>query len=122
MDEAYFHFCGETVMDLVGKVPNLIVARTFSKAYGLAGLRVGVLAGSVETMQVGPPRALSLQRELSRPGLFAGCARRRRAYLEWYVQKCWPRAKNSNRLSIAFGVRFWPSRANFILVQIGPTA
>jgi len=37
VDEAYYHFCGETVMNLVGKVPNLIVARTFSKAYGLAG-------------------------------------------------------------------------------------
>ena len=44
VDEAYFHFYGETVMDLIGKVPNLVVARTFSKAYGLAGLRLGVLA------------------------------------------------------------------------------
>ena len=33
VDEAYFHFFGETVMDLVGRVPNLIVARTFSKAF-----------------------------------------------------------------------------------------
>ena len=39
VDEAYFHFHGETVMDLIGAIPNLIVARTFSKAYGLAGLR-----------------------------------------------------------------------------------
>src|SRR6266700_224083 len=45
VDEAYFHFHGETVMDLVGVQPNLVVARTFSNAYGLAGLRVGVAAG-----------------------------------------------------------------------------
>ena len=51
VDEAYFHFCGETVIDLIGKSSNLIVARTFSKAYGLAGLRVGVLAGPAESMQ-----------------------------------------------------------------------
>ncbi len=51
VDEAYFHFHGETVMDLVGTVPNLIVARTFSKAYGLAGLRLGLLAGPVELMR-----------------------------------------------------------------------
>src|SRR5215469_10469475 len=51
VDEAYFHFCGETVIDLAGTTPNLIVARTFSKAYGLAGLRIGVLAGPVETMR-----------------------------------------------------------------------
>ena len=51
VDEAYFHFCGETVIDLVGVVPNLIVARTFSKAYGLAGLRLGLLAAPAELMR-----------------------------------------------------------------------
>src|ERR1017187_3404015 len=33
VDEAYYHFFGESVMADVGKVPNLMVARTFSKAY-----------------------------------------------------------------------------------------
>jgi len=51
VDEAYFHFHGETVMDLVGKIPNLMVARTFSKAYGLAGLRLGLLAGPGDMMR-----------------------------------------------------------------------
>src|SRR6202012_2503333 len=51
VDEAYFHFCSETVMDLVGVLPNLVVARTFSKAYGLAGLRIGLLASGVENMR-----------------------------------------------------------------------
>jgi histidinol-phosphate aminotransferase len=51
IDEAYFHFYGETVMDLIGRAPNVIVARTFSKAYGLAGLRLGVLAAAEEQMQ-----------------------------------------------------------------------
>ena len=40
-DEAYFHFHGETSMDDVPAVANLVVGRTFSKAYGLANLRVG---------------------------------------------------------------------------------
>ncbi len=51
VDEAYFHFFGETVIDLVGRIPNVIVARTFSKAYGLAGLRLGVLAAGEDAMQ-----------------------------------------------------------------------
>ena len=34
------------------EVPNLFVSRTFSKAYGLAGLRIGVLAGNVEQMKM----------------------------------------------------------------------
>ncbi len=43
VDEAYWDFHGETLLDQVRTVPNLFVARTFSKAYGLAGFRVGAL-------------------------------------------------------------------------------
>jgi histidinol-phosphate aminotransferase len=41
VDEAYFEFSGETAVGLLGKYDNLIVLRTFSKAFSLAGLRVG---------------------------------------------------------------------------------
>jgi len=41
VDEAYYEFTGDTVADLVGEYPNLMVLRTFSKWAGLAGLRVG---------------------------------------------------------------------------------
>src|SRR6201996_338896 len=51
VDEAYYHFHGETTMQDVGSVPNLIVARTFSKAYGLANLRIGMLAGNAALMK-----------------------------------------------------------------------
>jgi histidinol-phosphate aminotransferase len=42
-DEAYFEFSGITVLDCIGRFPNLFVSRTFSKAYGMAGLRMGCL-------------------------------------------------------------------------------
>ena len=41
IDEAYYPFYPHTVIDLVGKYPNLIITRTFSKAFGLASLRLG---------------------------------------------------------------------------------
>ena len=41
VDEAYFHFCKITAKNLIKKFNNLIIVRTFSKAFGLAGLRVG---------------------------------------------------------------------------------
>lgn len=41
IDEAYIDFCGGTVIDLVKRYENLIVVRTMSKAWGMAGLRVG---------------------------------------------------------------------------------
>ncbi len=51
VDEAYFEFHGESLLEYVGQVQNLFVARTFSKAYGMASLRVGVLAGAAEQIQ-----------------------------------------------------------------------
>jgi histidinol-phosphate aminotransferase len=46
LDEAYFEFAGETAASLVREFPQLIVARTLSKAFGLAGLRVGYAIAS----------------------------------------------------------------------------
>jgi len=46
VDEAYIHFGGETVIDLVDRYENLIVLRTFSKAFGLAGLRMGIMVSN----------------------------------------------------------------------------
>jgi histidinol-phosphate aminotransferase len=52
IDEAYFEFYGQTLLgEWRGhELPNLFVARTFSKAYGMAGLRVGVLSGNAENI------------------------------------------------------------------------
>lgn len=43
IDEAYYEFSGTTVLQLLNEYPNLFVSRTFSKIYGLAGLRCGCL-------------------------------------------------------------------------------
>lgn len=43
VDEAYIQFGGESVIDLISKYPNLIILRTFSKVFGLAGLRIGIM-------------------------------------------------------------------------------
>jgi len=118
VDEAYFHFCGETVMDLVGTIPNLIVARTFSKAYGLAGLRVGVLAGPVELMHW-VRRVLSPYSVNSVALACLPAALKDSDYLDWYVGEVLAaRAEFEKALEAAY-VRYWPSRANFALVDIG---
>lgn len=43
LDEAYYEFSGNTFLPLLAKYENLIILRTFSKAYGLAGLRIGYM-------------------------------------------------------------------------------
>lgn len=119
VDEAYFHFCGETVIDLIGKSSNLIVARTFSKAYGLAGLRVGVLAGPLESMQW-VRRVLSPYSVNSVALACLPAALEDTAYLAWYVAEVLAARREFEAALVAAKVRYWPSRANFILVEIGP--
>jgi histidinol-phosphate aminotransferase len=51
IDEAYFPFYPHTVIDLTRKYPNLIVTRTFSKAFGLASLRLGFLVADPEIIR-----------------------------------------------------------------------
>ena len=55
VDEAYFHYADspnyESVIPLIKDHPNLIVARTFSKIYGMAGLRCGYCIAQKETLQ-----------------------------------------------------------------------
>lgn len=52
VDEAYGEFAGESFMPLVDRYENLIVTRTFSKAYGLAGMRVGYMASNLDMANV----------------------------------------------------------------------
>jgi histidinol-phosphate aminotransferase len=119
VDEAYYHFYGETVIGDVGKVPNLLVARTFSKAYGLASLRIGMLAGPVELMRY--------VRKVSSPynvnGVALDClpvALADDAYVQWYAREVHAgRARMMDGLR-ALGVEFFPSEANFVLMKIGP--
>ncbi len=51
LDEAYFEFSQISGIELVEKFPNLLVTRTFSKSFGLAGLRVGYLAAAPQLVQ-----------------------------------------------------------------------
>ncbi len=118
VDEAYYHFYGQTVLDLIDRAPNLVVARTFSKAYGLAGLRLGMLAAQEEQMR--------WMRRMSSPysvnGIALAClpaAIEDTAYLKWYVEEV---LQGRDRFALALqrlGVKYWPSEANFILTKIG---
>jgi len=118
VDEAYFHFHGETVIDLIGDVLNLVVARTFSKAYGLAGLRLGLLAGSAEVIRwvrrvLSPYSVNSLALACLPPALEDV------SYLDWYVSEVLAARREFEGILDLIGLRHWPSRANFVLVDIG---
>jgi histidinol-phosphate aminotransferase len=119
VDEAYYHFDGASVMGHLATVPNLIVARTFSKAYGLANLRIGMLTGN--------PELLKYVRKVSSPynvnGVALDCLPIGLAdekYVAWYSEKVRVgRGRMMDGLR-ELGVPFFPSHANFVLMNIGP--
>ena len=119
VDEAYFHFYGETLIDQVGKIPNLIVSRTFSKAYGLAGLRIGLLAGPVELMRW-IRRVLSPYSVNSVALACLPAAIEDETYLNWYIGEVKAARAEFEVALDAAGVHRWASSANFILTRIGP--
>jgi histidinol-phosphate aminotransferase len=121
IDEAYFEFCGETLIPDLARHPNLFVARTFSKAYGLAGLRLGVLIGAAE--QIRHLRRFSLPFNVNSVAL--ACleeALADQAFVSNHVAQV---KQGRGRLAQVFnelGLRFWPSQTNFVLVRIGAQA
>jgi histidinol-phosphate aminotransferase len=121
IDEAYFEFYGQTMLDGPLTLPNVFVARTFSKAYGLAGLRIGVLVGDAEQMR--SVRRVSSPYNVNAVAL--AClpdALEDHRYIEQYVDE----VRNGRaRLELALqanGTQFWPSHANFVLVRVGSSA
>ena len=119
VDEAYFHFFGDTVLGDIASTPNLIVARTFSKAYGLASLRVGMLAADA--------RLIGYLRKVSSPYNVNGVALAvlpeaiaDTAYLDWYTLQVHQGREQIFQALRELGVRTWPSAANFVLMDIGP--
>jgi histidinol-phosphate aminotransferase len=119
VDEAYFHFHGASILADVSNVPNLIVARTFSKAYGLANLRLGMLAGN--------PDLLRYIRKVASPynvnGVALAClpaALEDDAYVRWYADQVKTGRERMAACLRELGVPFFESHANFILMQIGP--
>ncbi|QHS51957.1 histidinol-phosphate transaminase [Edaphobacter sp. 12200R-103] len=119
VDEAYFHFHGETVLDDLATTPNLLVARTFSKAYGMANLRIGMLAGS--------PELIGYLRKASSPyninGIALDClsaALEDDAYINWYAEEIRTGRERVMGALDEMGVHYFPSAANFVLMKIGP--
>jgi histidinol-phosphate aminotransferase len=121
IDEAYFEFCGVTLIPELTRHPNLFVARTFSKAYGLAGLRLGLLTGAAE--QIGYLRRFSLPFNVNSVAL--ACLEEALAD-QAFVRDHIAQVKNGReRLAQLFdelGLRFWPSQTNFVLVRVGAPA
>lgn len=116
VDEAYFEFYGETVVDIVDKYDNIAVLRTLSKAFGLAGLRVGYLVANKAAVKclslVKPPYNInSVSQAIALNVLKSGILKNR---LDYILNE---RQYLTNELIEISGIKVYPSNANFILVK-----
>ena len=118
IDEAYFEFYGETVLDHIGRLPNLFVARTFSKAYGLAGLRIGVLLGPSEQItavrRVASPYNVNAVALACLPAALAD-----QSFVQRYVDDVRQGRERLQDELRSLGIPYWASRANFVLASFG---
>ena len=121
LDEAYFEFAEEqdypNGLDYVGK-NNVIVARTFSKVYGLAGLRVGYGISKPEIIKY-----MEAVREPFNVNSLAQAGALGALKDKDFVAKVKKTVREGKRFIYselkAIGVRYVPSVANFILMELG---
>jgi histidinol-phosphate aminotransferase len=121
VDEAYHDFLGENFLEEAASYPNVLVGRTFSKAFGLAGMRVGVMIASPDILapirramplfNLNVVAVAALRAAISDP-----------SFREWYVAQ----ANQSKPLVYAAcdraGLNYWRSAANFVLIDGGTRA
>jgi len=121
VDEAYFDYSGDTVLPWIRRFPNLAVARTFSKAHGLAALRLGVLFARPELIgwmrrahAVFPVNSLALAAAVE--------AIRHPEDVQRHVREVHDnRARLCGCLEL-LGVPYGPATGNFVFASFGPKA
>ena len=119
VDEAYIHFSGEdSMIDEIENLPNLVVLQTFSKAWGLAGLRVGLAFANREIIalfnKVKPPYNVSQISQTAVLEAFTNLEKVEKTIAEIIFE----REKLIKKLQkFSFVKKIYPTDANFVLVK-----
>jgi histidinol-phosphate aminotransferase len=121
VDEAYHDFLGENFLAEAAKYPNVLIGRTFSKAFGLAGMRVGVMIASPDILApIRKAMPLFNLNVVAVAALRAAIADP--SFRTWYIAQ----ANESKQLVYdacdRAGLPYWKSAANFVLIDGGSRA
>ena len=116
VDECNYEYLGETVVDLIDKYENLIISRSFSKNFGLAGLRLGFAISNPQNI-----KKLAAFGQYFRVNRMAEkAAGKVLKYLDYY-QEAWGKIKKVRdkfvRQMNELGFSAYDSQANFVLVK-----
>lgn len=122
VDEAYYEFHGETALPLLARYPHLVVTRTFSKAYGLAGARVGYMLAQPALCQavarVLLPYHVNALSLAAAEAVFVDQPVMQAAVAEITAQ----RQRLAEALAALPNCTVYPSRTNFLLVRVPDAA
>lgn len=117
VDEAYFEFGGKTLINMISQFPNLVIIRTFSKVFSLAGLRIGYAVAEEniieEFYKVKPPYNVSLFSQIAAVEVL-----KRMDWVEDVKEKI-IRAREDLKAKLKKlpGVTVYPSSTNFLLCK-----
>ncbi|PYO93069.1 MAG: hypothetical protein DMD62_11215 [Gemmatimonadetes bacterium] len=122
LDQAYVEYADADIDPGVLELPNVVVVRTMSKAWGLAGCRVGYAVGTSEVIAV--LRAAGAPYPVAGPSLALALFQLRRgdAALRAHVAQVRMERANLRQLLCARGVDARASQANFVFADFGPRA
>ncbi|MGH9398596.1 MAG: pyridoxal phosphate-dependent aminotransferase [Terriglobia bacterium] len=121
VDEAYFDFSGVTILPWIRRFPNLIVSRTFSKAFGLAALRIGLMFA--DRGLTGLMRRIHAAYAVN--ALAAAAAAEAIHFADPVAHYAGAVRLNRERFCRELDrmrIRYIPSSANFVLIRVGPRA
>ncbi len=124
VDEAYIHYVDapgyESALKWIGKKPNVIVARTFSKIYGMAGMRLGYGVAHADTIE-----KLNAFAADSNTNILALAAADASLDDQAYLRQARQANDEGRRILCGaldeMGIPYIPSQANFVMYQVGDT-
>lgn len=118
VDEAYMEFYGKSATKLLGKYPKLLIARTFSKAYGLAAARVGYLLGDESVIsavnKAYMPYHMNVLSLVAADIVF----QMKSEYEPRIAMTIAERKRIAEQLAKIDGVKVYPSETNFLLIKV----
>jgi len=119
VDEAYYEFGKKTFVPFISRYANLVILRTFSKAYSLASLRVGYLLSNPEIIneirKVKSPFNVNTFSQLAAQVVF-----KNKEVLKDNIEKIIrERERLKNRINKLSPFKAYPSQTNFVLVEAG---
>ncbi|MEA3506551.1 MAG: histidinol-phosphate transaminase [Elusimicrobiota bacterium] len=118
IDEAYFEFSGKSLIKYVKKYDNVVILRTFSKAFSLAGIRAGYIAAGENIIKELRKVQLPYNVSIVNQKLLEAVMKERGELLKSVKKLNSSRDRLFKKLENIKGVKPYPSKANYIFIEI----